>query len=262
SNSNVKSVNLNHGTSNSTTAYSFTCSRNTFKSINGAYSPINDAQYFGGVIYDMYNDYIGVPPLSFQLTMRVHYSNNYENAFWNGSSMTFGDGASYFYPLVSLDVSSHEVSHGFTEQNSNLVYSGQSGGMNEAFSDMAGEAADFYMHGSNDWAVGADIFKGSGALRYMNNPPADGSSIDHADDFTSSMDVHYSSGVYNKAFYLLATTSGWNVPNAFRAFARANQNYWTASSTFDAGACGVEQAADDLGYDVADVTAAFAAVGV
>src|SRR5690606_18840825 len=159
SNSNVKSVNLNHGTSNSTTAYSFTCSRNTFKSINGAYSPINDAQYFGGVIYDMYNDYIGVPPLSFQLTMRVHYSNNYENAFWNGSSMTFGDGASYFYPLVSLDVSSHEVSHGFTEQNSNLVYSGQSGGMNEAFSDMAGEAADFYMHGSNDWAVGADIFK-------------------------------------------------------------------------------------------------------
>ncbi len=58
--------------------------------------------------------------------------------------MTFGDGASYFYPLVSLDVSAHEVSHGFIEQNSNLIYSGQSGGINEAFSDMAGEAAEFY----------------------------------------------------------------------------------------------------------------------
>ena len=132
-NSNVKTVNLNHGTSGSS-AYSYTCPRNTVKEINGAYSPLNDAHFFGNVVFNMYNDWIGTPPLTFQLSMRVHYSNNYENAFWNGSSMTFGDGASRFYPLVSLDVSSHEVSHGFTEQNSNLVYSGRSGGLNEAFS--------------------------------------------------------------------------------------------------------------------------------
>ena len=210
-NTNVKTVNLNGGTTG-TTAFSYTCPRNTVKTINGAYSPLNDAHYFGGVIYNMYNAYIGKAPLTFQLTMSVHYSTNYENAFWDGSAMSFGDGATTFYPLVSLDVSSHEVSHGFTEQNSNLTYSGQSGGMNEAYSDMAGEAAEYYMKGSNDFLVGADIFKGTGALRYMNNPPQDGGSIDNAANYTSSMDVHYSSGVYNKAFYLLATTAGWNTP--------------------------------------------------
>lgn len=262
-NTNVKTVNLNHSSSNSsTTAFSYTCPRNTVKTINGAYSPLNDAHYFGGVIYDMYQAYHGSAPLTFQLMMKVHYQNSYENAFWDGSAMTFGDGASTFYPLVSLDVSAHEVSHGFTEQNSGLVYSGMSGGMNEAYSDMAGEAAEFFMRGSNDWLVGAEIFKGSGALRYMNNPPQDGASIDNAADYTGSLDVHYSSGVYNKAFYLLATSSGWTTPNAFRVFARANDLYWTPNSTFNEGACGVQTAATDLGFSAASVTSAFSGVGV
>ena len=260
-NTNVRTVNLNHGTSGST-AFSYTCPRNTVKQINGAYSPLNDAHYFGGVVFDMYQDYIGVAPLSFQLQMRVHYSTSYENAFWDGTGMTFGDGATTFYPLVSLDVSAHEVSHGFTEQNSGLVYENQSGGINEAFSDMAGEAAEYYMLGSNDFLVGAQIFKGNGSLRYMANPPQDGSSIDSANDYYNGIDVHHSSGVYNKAYYLLATTSGWDVPKAFKAFARANRMYWSSGSDYNDAACGVEQAATDLGFSAADVTAAFAAVDV
>ncbi|HEY0659998.1 MAG TPA: M4 family metallopeptidase [Lysobacter sp.] len=260
-NANVKTVNLNHSTSGST-AFSYTCPRNTVKTINGAYSPLNDAHYFGGVVYSMYNAYVGSAPLTFQLSMRVHYSNSYENAFWDGSAMTFGDGASTFYPLVSLDVSAHEVSHGYTEQQSNLTYSGQSGGINEAYSDIAGEAAEYFMKGSNDFLVGAQIFKANGALRYMANPPQDGRSIGHASNYTSGMDVHHSSGVYNKAFYLLATTSGWNTQKAFQVFARANRDYWTASTNFNQGACGVETAATDLGFTKADVTAAFTAVGV
>ncbi len=260
-NVNVKTVNLNHGTSG-TTAYSYTGPRNTVKTINGAYSPLNDAHHFGSVVFDMYNAWVGTAPLTFQLTMRVHYSNNYENAFWNGSSMTFGDGATTFYPLVSLDVSSHEVSHGFTEQNSNLTYSAQSGGINEAFSDMAGEAAEAYDRGAADWLVGADIFKSaSGALRYMANPPLDGVSIDHTSDYYTGIDVHYSSGVYNKAFYLLANTSGWTTQKAFQCFARANQLYWTASTNYNQGVCGVRDAAGDLGFSTADVEAAFAVVG-
>ena len=262
---NVKTVNLNHSTTNtSTTAFSYTCPRNTVKTINGAYSPLNDAHYFGNVVFNMYQAYVGQAPLSFQLLMKVHYRNSYENAFWDGSAMTFGDGASTFYPLVSLDVSSHEVSHGFTEQQSGLCYTDGShcGGMNEAYSDMAGEAAEYYMRGSNDWKVGADIFKGNGALRYMNDPTLDGSSIGHASNMTSNMDPHYSSGVYNKAFYLLATTAGWNTQKAFQVFARANRDYWTASSTWNNGACGVETAATDLGFTKADVTAAFSGVGV
>ena len=262
---NVKTVNLNNASTNtSNTAFSYTCPRNTVKTINGAYSPLNDAHYFGQVVFNMYQAYIGQAPLSFQLVMKVHYKTNYENAFWNGTAMTFGDGASTFYPLVSLDVSSHEVSHGFTEQQSGLCYDNgsQCGGMNEAFSDMAGEAAEYYSRGTNDWKVGAEIFKGTGALRYMNNPPQDGASIDNAANFTSSMDVHYSSGVYNKAFYNLATKAGWNTQKAFQVFARANRDYWTANISWNNGACGVQTAATDLGYTVADVTSAFSAVGV
>ncbi|MGN6518237.1 MAG: M4 family metallopeptidase [Dokdonella sp.] len=260
-NADVKTVNLNGGTS-STTAFSYTCPRNTVKSINGAYSPLNDAHFFGGVIQNMYSAYMGVKALTFQLVMRTHYSSSYENAFWDGSTMSFGDGASTFYPLVSVDVAGHEVSHGFTEQHSNLTYSGQSGGMNEAFSDMGGEATEYYWKGTNDFLVGPEVFKASGALRYMCNPTQDGGSIDNAANYNSGLDVHYSSGVYNKAFCTLAKTSGWDTVKAFKSFARANSLYWTPSSTFNSGACGVETAATDLGFVKADVTAAFAAVGV
>ncbi len=134
--------------------------------------------------------------------------------------------------------------------------------MNEAFSDMGGEATEYYWKGTNDFLVGPEVFKASGALRYMSNPPQDGGSIDNAANYTSSLDVHYSSGVYNKAFWKLATTSGWDTPKAFKVFARANALYWTASSTYNSGACGVETAATDLGYTKADVTAAFTLVGV
>ncbi|MET3116222.1 Zn-dependent metalloprotease [Undibacterium sp. GrIS 1.8] len=262
SSTNVDTYNMNSATTGSGTLQTFTCPRNTVKAINGAYSPMNDAHYFGNQVFNMYQAYLGLRPISQKLVMKVHYGSAYENAFWDGSAMNFGDGASTFYPLTALDVTGHEISHGFTEQNSNLTYSGMSGGMNEAFSDMAGEAVKYYVKGTNDFKVGVDIFKASGALRYMYNPPLDGGSIDNAANYTSSLDVHYSSGVYNKAFYLLATTSGWNTRKAFEVMADANHLYWAAGSTFNQGACGVEKAAGNRGYTVADVTAAFKTVGV
>ncbi|NRF30086.1 M4 family metallopeptidase [Vibrio coralliilyticus] len=258
---NVVTVDLNGATSG-TTPYSYECPRNEHKEINGAYSPLNDAHYFGNVVFDMYKDWFDTAPLTFKLMMRVHYGNGYENAFWDGQAMTFGDGESYFYPLVSLDVSAHEVSHGFTEQNSGLIYANQSGGMNEAFSDIAGEAAEYYMKGTNDWMVGRDIFKADGALRYMDDPSRDGSSINHASDYYDGLNVHYSSGVFNKAFYHIATTQGWDTKKAFELFVLANQIYWAEDSDFWQGACGVKNAADDLGYNSEDVVAAFGVVGV
>ncbi len=262
----VKSYNMKKATSGSGTLWSFTCFNSSGDAVNGAYGPINDAHHFGGVVHDMYTAYTGAAPLNQVLIMKVHYGNNYENAFWDGSSMTFGDGASTFYPLVALDVTSHEISHGYTEQHSNLAYSGQSGGMNEAYSDIAGEAAEYYDRGSNDFLVGSDIVKTSAgigdALRYMCNPTQDGGSIDNAADYYNGLDVHYSSGVYNKAFCVLAKKTGWDTVKAFKAFARANALYWTASSTFNSGACGVASAATDLGYSATDVAAAFTAVGV
>lgn len=257
----VETVDMNNRTSGGS-IFSFTCPYNDYKTINGAYSPLNDAHFFGGVVFGLYSDWYNTAPLTQKLRMRVHYSNNYENAFWDGSQMTFGDGGSTFHPLVSLDVSAHEVSHGFTEQNSGLQYSAQSGGINEAFSDMAGEAAEFYMRGSNDWLVGADIYKANGALRYMEDPTLDGSSIGHASDYYSGMDVHHSSGVFNRAFYLIANTSGWDTRKAFDIFVLANQMYWSSTSNYVDAACGVMSATADLAYDAAAVSSAFDTVGV
>ena len=267
--SKVKTVDLNHASRNPTPAdpaFSYTCPRHTGDTINGGYSPLNDAHYFGGVVFDMYSDYMNAAPLTVILTLGVHYGTNYENAGWNSttSTMIFGDGKTTFYPLVGLDVLGHEVSHGYTTQNSNLNYdSGQSGGMNESFSDIAGEAAEYFMTGTNDFLVGEEIFKGTGALRYMCNPTQDGISIDNAADMPRrGMDNHYSSGVQNKAFCNLAKTPGWTTKTAFQAFARANRDYWTPTTQWNDGACGVQRAAADMGMNVAQVAAAFATVGV
>jgi Zn-dependent metalloprotease len=262
----VKTIDVNHTTQQTGPAFSYTCPRHTGDSINGGYSPLNDAHYFGHVVFDMYSDYMNAAPLTVKLSLAVHYGTNYENAGWNSatSTMIFGDGKTTFYPLVSLDVLGHEVSHGYTTQNSNLNYdSGQSGGMNESFSDMAGEASEYFMNGSNDFLVGAQIFKANGALRYMCDPTQDGISIDNAADMPRrGMDNHYSSGVTNKAFCNLAKTPGWNTKTAFQIFARANRDYWTQTTQWNDGACGVQRAAADMGMNVAQVAAAFATVGI
>ncbi|QRN04589.1 zinc protease [Legionella sp. MW5194] len=238
---------------------------------NGAYSPTNDALYAGYVIKHMYHDWYGVEALvkkdgtPMQLVMRVHYGTGYENAYWDGKQMTFGDGESMMYPLVSLGVGGHEISHGFTEQHSDLEYYGQSGGMNEAFSDMAAQAAEYYSTGHNSWQIGPEIMKedsGWDALRYMDKPSRDGMSIDTADEYRSGLDVHYSSGVYNHLYYLLANMPGWDARKAFDVMVKANMDYWTPYVNFEEGGCGVLNAAIDLGYSIDDVKKSLADVAI
>lgn len=258
---NVETLDMKHQQAGGS-IHSFNCYENTSREVNGAYSPLNDAHAFGQVVFKMYKDWYQTAPLTQKLRLRVHYGNSYENAFWDGRQMTFGDGATRFYPLVSLDVVAHEVSHGFTQQNSNLEYKNQSGGMNEAFSDISAAAAVYYHTGSFNWKIGDQIFKGSGSMRYMDTPSRDGKSIDHAKDYRQGLNVHYSSGVYNRSFYLLANTQGWDIRKAFDVFVLANQMYWTPRSTYDQGAVGVVKAAVDLGYCVDDIVYAFNKVGV
>jgi Zn-dependent metalloprotease len=267
--SNVVTKDMNSSTSEPVSAFSYPCFNNTVRLANGAYSPLNDGHSFGGFLYRAYVEWYARRPLTQQLLVRMHYGSAYQNAFWNGTSMTFGDGASTFFPLGSMDVMGHEVSHGFTEQNSGLIYSGQSGGINEAYSDMAGEMLETWAaatYGSllpramPDFMVGADIFKGNGALRNMCSPALP--SIDHISKYTNGMDVHYSSGVFNKVFCQLSKTSGWGPRKAFEIFLLANANYWTPSTTFQLGAEGVLRAAQAKGYDSAGVVAAFGTVGI
>ena len=266
-NTDVKVIDMEHKYSSRSIAMKFNCPTNDadiyltgykgdgYDRENGAASPTNDALYAGHVINHMYGDWYNTSALtnpdgsSMQLVMRVHYGDGYENAYWDGEQMTFGDGDTMMYPLVSLGVGAHEISHGFTEQHSNLEYYGQSGGMNEAFSDMAAQAAEYYSVGKSSWQIGGEIMKedsGYDALRYMDKPSRDGASIDTADEYYGGLDVHYSSGVYNHLFYILANQPNWNTRLAFDVMVKANIDYWIPYSTFDEGGEGLVSAITDL----------------
>lgn len=240
------------------------------KVVNGAYGVANDAHAFGQAIMNMYKDWYGIRPLPIQLVMQVHYGVEYANAMWDSrlKVMSFGDGDRYnVYPLVALDVAAHEVAHGITQYASDLFYMGHSGGLNESFSDMAAQAAMYYHYGDNNWRIGSTIMKSGHALRYMDDPTKDGKSIAHAADYVKGMDVHYSSGVFNKAFYELATTPGWDTQLAFTVFYYANLTEWQPNETFASAGCGTIRAAKalyvvDAEFDPSAVIAALKSVGI
>ncbi len=154
---------------------------------------------------------------------RVHYGRNYANAFWRDSCfcMTFGDGDNgvSVLPLVALDIAGHEMTHGVTSRSAGLVYSGESGGLNEATSDIFGTMVEYYAdnaHDAGDYLIGEEIFPdnpGDLAIRYMFKPSLDGASPDCYVPDLGDYDVHYSSGVANHFYYLLA--EGAVVPEGF-----------------------------------------------
>ncbi|MEU0945506.1 M4 family metallopeptidase [Streptomyces canus] len=151
---------------------------------------------------------------------RAHYGNNYVNAFWQDSCfcMTYGDGSGNTHPLTALDVAAHEMSHGVTAATAGLVYSGESGGLNEATSDIFAAAVEFHENlaaDPGDYLVGEKIdINGDGTpLRYMDKPSKDGSSYDSWSSTLGGVDVHYSSGPANHFFYLLSEGSGAKTVN-------------------------------------------------
>ncbi len=152
---------------------------------------------------------------------QVHYGRNYNNAFWSDSCfcMTYGDGdGTTFNPFDSLDVAGHEMTHGVTSRSANLAYSGESGGLNEATSDIFGTSVEFYANNPNDvpdYLIGEELYKAGGgkALRYMDKPSKDGKSPDCYSSSVGSLDVHYSSAIANHFFYLASEGSGAKTVN-------------------------------------------------
>jgi vibriolysin len=262
----VITINLNNETSATDSPFEFRCGENTFREVNGGFAPLNDAHHFASIAIKMYRDWYGLNLLNGKALVRVHYAQRYENAFWNGKYVTFGDGADTLYPLVTVELVAHELSHGFTEQHSQLIYAGQPGAISEAFSDMAGEAAKSFASNGQppDFLVGSRAMKGGGnrAIRYLCDPRRDGRSIDHSRDFRPDLNVHFGSGVYNKAFCLLAKTPGWDARKAFGVFLAANRDYWAPNTDFISGARDVLHAASDAGYSTSGVKAAFESVGI
>jgi Zn-dependent metalloprotease len=146
------------------------------------------------------------------ISSNTSYSRNYVNAYWDPSYswMVYGDGDGvYSSSLTSLDVGGHELAHGVTQYEANLTYSGESGHLNESFSDVFGAMVERSVLGESidTWAIGEDPWTpgtAGDALRYMDDPAADGVSYDYNSSGISTADVHYGSGVPNLAFYLLS----------------------------------------------------------
>ena len=244
--------------------YTYDCNTDIKDEINEGYSPLTDAMYFGAKAFAMFREWANIEMLKYRpVPMLIHYDKELDNAFWDGTHAYFGDGATQFYPQATFDIIAHEMGHGFTGQRSGLIYSKMSGGMNEAFSDMTGEAFELYLDFKKvDWKFDYYSTKGSGTLRWFETPSKDGGSIDVASQYDAEQGPHTTSGVYRKAFYHLATKTGWGIKKAWLVAVRANAIYWKAASTFNEGACGMERAAENLGFNKADVTDAFRIVEV
>ncbi|MFE2729102.1 M4 family metallopeptidase [Kitasatospora sp. NPDC059327] len=225
---------------------------------------------------------------------RVHYGNGYVNAFWDDDCfcMTFGDGAGNTHPLTSLDVAGHEMTHGVTSATANLNYAGESGGLNEATSDILGTMVEFSADlpaDTPDYLIGEKIdIRGNGTpLRYMDKPSKDGRSADYWRRGIGRIDVHYSSGVANHFFYLLSEGSGAKTVNgvpydsptydhavltgigrdkAAAVWYRALTVYMTSTTDYAGARTATLRAAEDLygtgGAEHAAVAAAWSSVNV
>jgi len=227
----------------------------------------NDAHGYAEITLNMMRDWMGRDSLDdagFKIKSRVHDTDYCpgapQNACWDGTQMTYGDGGGPFYPLSGdIDVVAHELNHGFTTFHSNLTYSGQSGGLNESFSDIAGACAEHYDEGAGaNLTVGEDIMTGDDPLRWMCDPGMDGSSIGDAGDFYDGIDPHYSSGVPNRAFCLSVgrfktiwdgTDTVGAVSEVGEIWYTANGAYWTAGTTYEQACRGTIDAARALGWD-------------
>ena len=229
-----------------------------------------------------------------QIKTTVHHQVNYNNAFWNGSQLVYGDGdGSQFSPLGNaLDVGAHELTHAVTTYSANLTYSNESGALNEGTSDIMAAAVEAWKDGAvtaDTWKVGEDVTTpgtAGDALRYMNDPIADGSSYDYYPTrYTGTGDyggVHLNSGIANLAFKLmvtggthprgkttvsvpaLSTTATTSMTMGAKIWYRALTVYMTSSTNFQGARTATAQAATDLyGAAAADaVHKGWDAVGV
>ena len=298
--SGIQTYNMRKGT-NYNNAINFTDSDNNWTAAeynnvnkdNGAF----DAHWGAEKTYDYWSSVHGRNSFDNQgaaIKSYVHFDNAYDNAYWNGSVMTYGDGSgTYFDILTSIDVAAHEIGHAVCEKTANLAYQKESGAMNEAFSDIWGACIEYYAAPSKStWLIGEDIEKRAGhaALRSMSDPKSEGQpdtyggtnwvnvncSPTDANDYCG---VHTNSGVLNHWFYILTVgksgtndignsynVSGINISKSAKIAYRLESVYLSANSTYaNARTYGIQAATDLYGAGSAEVIAttnAFYAVGV
>ena len=222
----------------------------------------------------------GAPLISF-----VHYGVNYSNAFWNGVSMTYGDGSQNGNPYLSIDIVGHELAHGVTGNSAQLIYQGESGALNESFSDIFGNAVEYYIDSAiATWGMGEQCFN---ELRDMANPNSFGDPHTYQGNYWASTaqgafdngGVHINSGVQNYWFYLLVEGGsgvndngdsynvnkiGWELASEI-AYRNLNEYLGVSSNYMDARDFSYEIAAEmfgDCSPEALNIIEAWYAVGV
>ena len=252
---------------------------------------VNEAYDSSGKTYDFYESIFNrnsVDDKGFRLDSTVHYSQQYDNAFWDGQQMIYGDGDGEIFNrfTIALDVIGHELTHGVTQNTAALEYSGQSGALNESMSDCFGSMVKQWALGQTaaeaDWLIGAGLFTpqvNGVALRSMKDPgsayddpqlgkdPQPKNMADYVDTTDDNGGVHINSGIPNYAFFLAATAIGGNTwEKTGKIWYETLTARLTSTSDFLAAANATVSAAGDLfgvnGAEQKAVTDAWRKVGV
>lgn len=248
---------------------------------------VDEAYDGAGATYDLFYEIYernSIDDRGMRLDSTVHYGMNYDNAFWNGNQMVYGDGDGDLFNrfTIAIDVIGHELTHGITQYEANLTYRDQPGALNESFSDVFGtmvkQRALNHQANEADWLIGEGLFTSNvngDALRSMKEPgtayndpvigkdPQPAHMRDYAKVGYDNGGVHINSGIPNHAFYLVATDIGgyawekagmiWYIVLRDRLSSRAqfqdaaNMTYQVAAELYGNGS--MEQQAVKNGWD-------------
>jgi len=249
---------------------------------------VNQAYDNSGTCYEFYKNSFNrdsIDGKGRKLSSTVHYAVSYNNAFWDGTQMVYGDGDGVVFSDFAGDLSvvCHELTHAVVSYSANLRYQGESGALNEAMADIMGASSTVYKAGGigpNTWHIGHDCYLEGVALRYMDNPILDDASYDwYPTRYKGSADnggVHWNSGIANLAYVLMVQggvhpqqkSTNWveeiGISQAQQIFYTALTQYMTQTTTFAGARAATETAAKTLFGVTAEqsVSGAWEAVGV
>ena len=284
----IQTFDLNN-TSNYGAAVDFIDGDNYWNNTTNQDHYAGDAHWGAEMTYDYFwqiHNRNSIDGNGFMLKSYLHYNTNYNNAFWDGQRMTYGDGnGTTFTPLTAIDITAHEIAHGLTTNTSNLVYSNESGALNESFSDIFGVSVESFANNNTlNWIIGEDATPNGNGIRSMSNPNAfaDPDTYLGTNYYTGTQDnggVHTNSGVQNFWYYLLTVggtgtndlnnaynVAGLGLIDASKIAFRNNTYYLTPNSDYaDARFYAIQSAIDLFGVctpEVMSTTNAWYAVGV
>lgn len=259
-------------------AFEFDCTdtmRNTHRTVwwddaeteISTYSALNDAMYYGTLVYDAFYRYLGRAPWQDKLRLRVHYGYKYKfpfNATWDGAYANFSDNVFDGYGTTSLDVIAHEIGHGFLSHNTPLVRNGEDfpklvRTIHEAFSDITSVVVKNHVNGEPHWIMGEELK--TSQLRYLNQIITQEGAYQSALDLdVNEGNPYLSIGMLTYPFYEL--TQKWGIDRAYSLYLHSAMSCWDLTSTLQTAAECILASSKHRGDRQQDVIDAFKTVKI